>query len=726
MSLTLMSTDLYMDTSRFDEYRYLTKKNRRGIIVTKTNLRSGHPLAWGLAGLIFIAPLAGATSTAESPAASPQEWNLIGGNEYEQHFSELRQIDTNTVGKLKLKWFADMPTRDGLTGIPIVANGMVFQSGGLGRAWAHDVRTGKLLWSFDAEIKFPLPIVASWGSRVSRGLSVWGDKVLKASGDCRLFALDQKSGAKIWEVQSCDSNEYKAISGAPRVGDGKVFIGNSNSDFGIGRGYVDAYEIATGKRLWRFHTIPGDPAKGFENKAMEMASKTWGHEYWKKVGGGSAWDGITYDPRTKLVLIGVDGPSPVDPTLRGKGAGDELFTNAVVAVNAETGEYVWHYSTTPGDAWNYSATQPTVLADLTINGVKTPVVMIAPKIGFFYVLDARTGKLVNEPKPIVPVNWASRIDMKTGRPVRLPDAEYWTKGEKGAIIEPGVLGAHSWMPMSYSPLTGLVYIPVGDYPTWLFSDPANAVAQSGADQYWGLKHGRWKGSLLAWDPIRQERRWEVDTGKPYQGGILSTASNVVFQGHTDGKFVAFDAASGKQLWAFDTGSAILAAPSTVEIDGEQLVLVPIGSGTTSALGFAPLLAGSATSGPARLLAFSLNGGATLPAVAHTLEAFPKPAAPPPSATLARAGKRVWDASGCEICHGVQVIGGIGSVPDLRRINSARLSLFSEIVRGGLLKANGMPIFAETIREEDIPALKAYIIDEAWRAYRPGNSAKKRR
>lgn len=679
--------------------------------------RPGVPDVWRAAafsGLVLSANIALAAAT---PAPSDRDWNLIGGNDYEQHFSELAQINTKTVGKLGLKWYADMPTRDGLTGVTLVANGAVFQSGALGKAWANDVRTGKLLWTFDAQIQFPINIVASWGSRVSRGLTVWGDKVLKASGDCRLFAIDQRSGEKIWEVKPCDPAEYKSITGAPRVGDGKVFIGNASSDFGIGRGYVDAYEIATGKHLWRFWTMPGDPAAGFENKTMEMASKTWGKEYWKKVGGNSVWEGITYDPRTHLVLIGVDGPSPADPSLRGEGAGDELFSNAVVAVNADTGEYVWHYSTTPGDGWNFSATAPVVLADLTIAGAKTPVVMIAPKNGFFYVLDARTGKLVNQPKPLVPVNWASGIDMKTGRPVRLPDADYWTKGKQGAIVEPSVLGAHSWMPMSYSPLTGLVYIPVGDFPSWLGINPDNQVAHADADQYWGLKHGRWKGQLVAWDPVRQQKRWVVDTGHPYEGGTLATAGNLVFQGHTDGRFVAYDATSGQEVWSYDTGSAILGAPSTVEVDGEQLVLVPVGSGTTSALGFAPLMAGSATSGPPRTLAFSLGGSAQIPRVTRMVEPFAKPSMPMPDAALVKAGKEVWEGNGCEICHGIQAIGGIGSVPDLRRISPARLALFSEIVRGGLLKANGMPIFADTIREEDLPALKAFLISEAWRAYR---------
>ena len=687
-----------------------------------TLIRSQLSAGWLRIGPVAaLAALALGACSGPKPAANPppaHDWSLIGGNDYEQHFSELKQINATTVAKLGLKWYADMPTRDGLTGVPMVANGAVFQSGAMGKAWANDLRTGKQLWEFDSHIVYPVPnAVAGWGVRQSRGLTLWGDKVLKASGDCRLFALDQKTGATIWEAKPCDPAEYKGISAAPRVGDGKVFMGNANADFGIGRGWVDAYEIATGKHLWRFYTMPGDPAKGFESKTLEMASKTWGKDYWKNIGGGSAWEGITYDPRTRLVLIGTDGPSPADPTQRGKDAGDELFSHALVAVNADTGEYVWHYSFNPNDGWNWSATQPVNLADLTIDGAKVPAVLIAPKNGFFYVIDARTGKLVNEPKPIVPVNWASRIDMKTGRPVMLPDAQYWNKGPAGAVVRPGALGAHGWMPMSYSPETGLVYIPVGESSFWEAINPKALVAHVDADQYWGMKHGEWQGKLLAWDPIRQEKRWEVDTGRPYQGGTLVTSGGIVFQGHTDGTFNAYDAATGKVLWSYDAQSSILGAPSTVEIDGEQLVLVPVGTGTTSSVGFLPEIADRGKSQAPRLLAFSLGGAAKLPPPEPDVGPFLKPAGPAPTAAMARAGKAVWDANGCEVCHGVAVIGGLGSVPDIRRITPERLSLLSEIVRGGLFKATGMPIFADSISEQDLPALKAYLLDRSWDAYR---------
>jgi PQQ-dependent dehydrogenase (methanol/ethanol family) len=640
---------------------------------------------------------------------SNSEWRLIGGGSYEQHFSPLHQINDATVKQLELAWFADMPTVDGLIGVPLVADGVIYQSGALGKAWANDVRTGKLLWSYDAHIKFPMAAIPSWGSRVSRGLALWQDKVLKATGDCRLMALDRKTGAQLWEVHPCDPKDYKTITSAPRVGGGKVFIGNANADSGVGRGYVDAYDIETGRHLWRFYTIPGDPAKGFENKAMEMASKTWGPEYWKHSGGGTAWDGITFDPVTNLVYFGTDGVTPSDPKERGSSGGDELFTCAIVAVNADTGAYVWHYSTTPGDGWNYDATMPVVLADLPIGGATRHVVMTAPKNGFFYVFDARTGKLVNEPKPIVPVNWASRIDMASGRPVPLDDAKYWLKGAAGAVVSPSGEGAHSWMPMSYSPLTGLVYIPAMNNPEISAAAGTGAINDGHDPRQDKLP---FKGTLLAWDPIKEQTRWERDIGPPFEAGILSTAGNLVFQGTTAGYFNAYRADTGEKVWSFPTGSSILGAASTVEIDGTQLILVAAGSGSIVGLDtthYAP--------GPTRLLAFSLNGTAHLPASNKGRGPFPKPPAPEAGAALANEGRNIYFDSGCVYCHGLALDVGPGSVPDLRRINSATFAIFSRIVRGGLYKEAGMPLFADTIREDQLPALKAYIINEAWKNYR---------
>lgn len=653
----------------------------------------------------------------EPGASNPNaQWARIGNNEFDQHYSPLKYINDGNVKDLKLAWYADMPVRDGLVGVPLVADGVVYQSGPLGLVFANDLKTGKLLWHFDPHIKFPLGVIPSWGARLSRGLALWEDKVIRATGDCRLIAVDRKTGQKVWDVQSCDPAEH-TITAAPRVGAGKVFIGTANADDGVGRGHVDAFDAATGKHLWRFYTIPGDPAKGFENKAMEMASKTWGKEYWKKAGGGNAWEAMTYDPRTGYLIFGTDGSSPVSPLDRGDGAGDELFTTAVVAVDANTGEYVWHYTTTPGDGWNYDATMPFVLADLPIDGKPTQVVMTAPKNGFFYVFDARNGKLVNQPKPIVHINWASHIDMATGRPVQLPDAQWWRKGTEGAVAFPYGMGAHCWMPMAFSPKTGLVYIPASDAGTKYWTGRSVLVGGVDVDNYYTRDHGGpFKGVLIAWDPVKQEARWQHDIGAPYQGGTLATGGNVVFQGTTEGQFVAYKADTGEKLWSFEAGGGILGAPSTVEVDGEQIVLVPTGSGTTSAVGFAPLLGGNA-GGPPRLLAFSMHGAATLPAPKPAAGPMPQPPAPRPDPKLAMAGKAVWDGAGCELCHGVQAIGSSGgSVPDLRHIGAARLELLPQIIRGGLFTNSGMPDFRDMIKESELPALRAFILDKAWRAY----------
>jgi PQQ-dependent dehydrogenase (methanol/ethanol family) len=682
-------------------------------------MHARNPVLAALIVLIIPLGIAGCQKPAPGAAATPSaagEWRRIGNDDFDRHFSPLRSINDTNAAQLKLEWYADMPVRDGLVGVPLVADGVVYQSGPLGLVFANDLRTGKPLWTFDAGIKFPLGIIPAWGARLSRGLALWEDKVIRATGDCRLIALDRRSGTKLWEARACDPNEFKTITGAPRVGDGKVFIGNANADSGVGRGYVDAYDVNTGARLWRFFTIPGDPAAGFENAAMEKASKTWGKEYWKKVGGGSVWEAMTYDPRTDLLIFGTDGAVPLSPLDRGEGAGDELFTNAVVAVRADTGEYVWHYSTTPGDGWNYSATMPFVLSDMEVDGKSTPVVMTAPKNGFFYVFDARTGKLVNQPKAFTTVNWASHIDMTTGRPVKLPGAEWWKKGPEGAVVFPYGLGAHNWMPMAFSPDTGLVYIPAADAATRYFADPRVLVGRVDVDNYHSRDHGGpFKGKLVAWDPVTQTARWERDIGAPYQGGTLATAGNVVFQGTSEGRFVAYRADTGDVLWSFDAGAGILGAPSTVEVDGKQMILVATGSGTTSAVGFAPLIGGN-VGGPARLLAFSLEGAASLPPANVAPEPFPEPPAPRPDAKLVAAGKVVWDTSGCELCHGVRAIGGPGSVPDLRRINSARLELFPMIVRGGLFTPSGMPEFKDYVSEADLPGLQAYIVEQAWIAY----------
>lgn len=676
--------------------------------------------AWQLVCIAIL--VVGTTMTgkaaADSASAPASEWRLIGLNAEQQHFSPLKQINDKDIGDVGLAWAADIPSKDGLVGVPLVADGTVYQSGPMGRVYANDVRTGRLLWTFDAHVTVPGQLITAWGNRTNRGLALWEDKVYIGTGDCRIVAIDRKHGTKAWDVQSCDPTNSYAIPGAPRVGGGKVFTGNANGDSGANRGFVDAFDAATGKHLWRFYTIPGDPAKGFENKAMEMASKTWGKEYWKKAGGGVAWDALTYDPVLNLLYIGTDGASPFDPRLRGEGSGDELFTTSIIALNADTGAYVWHYQTTPHDAWNYDATMHIMIADLPIQGVKRRVVMQAPKNGFFYVLDAKTGALISAHN-IEPVNWASGIDLKTGRPNVLPEARWYEHAGKPTSIAPSPIGAHGWEPMSYSPLTGLVYIPAMIQPMDLTSSGDNSLVGGNLDINFYTGQGdksHFRGELIAWDPLQQRARWQHTVGLPQNGGVLSTAGNLVFQGTSSGVFNAFQADTGKRLWTYDTDSGVYAAPITVEIDGEQLLLVATGSGTASAILTYPRLGGK-TRGPSRLLAFKLGGRAVLPPSPAFVEVFPKPALARDNTELIAKGDAIWNAGGCELCHGYNAIGPEqASVPDLRKSAAVTSDKFAAIVIGGMNGSKGMPAFGDTIKAADLPALRAFIVNQAWIAY----------
>lgn len=665
-------------------------------------------------------------NSAEAQAAAPpgavedmSEWPLLGRTPDMQHNSPLAQINDDTVSKLGLAWYADIPSRDGLVGNPLVVGGVVYQSGPSGRAYANDVRTGKELWRFAPAVDFdPNSIIATWSMRYSRGLAVSGDHVYVASGDCRLFAVDRRTGKQVWETVSCDRSQIIGITGAPRVGGGKVFIGNNCGDSGATRGFVDAFDERTGQRKWRFYTVPGKPGEPYENAAMEMAAKTWGTNWYEKSHGcGSAWDAMTYDAKLNLLYIGTDGPSPWSPAARAADAGDELFTNSIIAVNADTGEYVWHYKTTPNDGWNFGATMHIMVAELPIDGSTRRVVMTAPKNGFFYVLDAGTGKFISA-NNFTPVNWASHIDQSTGRPVTLPDARYWDNKERRGVVSPGPLGAHSWHAMAYNATTGLVYLPVVVAPTLMQVDPKSPVGGMLFDMYYGLGNDpKWQayGELVAWDPVRQESRWRVKRKLSMNGGTLTTSGNLVFQGTADGRFDAHAADTGKQLWSYDVGGSVQAAPTTVEIDGEQVILVAAGNAGAANVGtyLARVTSTPQTRTQARLLAFKLNGGATLPKA--DLVPIAQPPRPRPSAAVAERGGALYERSYCVDCHGLGAESAGGVIPDLRRAGAGTHDQFNQIVIGGLLKASGMPMFSH-LSADEAQAIQAYILEQAWRAY----------
>jgi quinohemoprotein ethanol dehydrogenase len=664
-----------------------------------------------------------ALAASQAPAAANTEWRLIGANAGEQHFSELDQINESNIKDLGIAWFADMPTPDGMVGTPLVADGTIYQSGSHSIVYANDARTGKLLWSYDPRAH-GTGVMAAVGVQMNRGLALWEDLVIVGTGDCRLLAVDRTRGTKKWEVQVCDNDPDLMITAPPRVGAGKVFTGNANGDLGTRRGYVDAYDARTGKHLWRFYTVPGDPAKGFESPALKMAAATWGKEWWKRAAGGSVWEAINYDPTLNMLYIGVGSPSPFNPKERGADRGDELFTNSIVALNADTGEYVWHYQTTPNDAWDLEPVMHMVTADIPIDGQRRHVLMQAPKNGFFYVLDAKTGKLLSA-NNFVPVNWASRIDMKSGRPVELPGPRYYDAPDGQAVVQPGIYGAHSYPPMSFSPKTGLAYIPAMEMKA-LFKITRDRGVLGGDvrfDQYYDLEHDR--GRLIAWDPVSQQARWSVDLPTIWNGGVMSTAGNLVFQGTASGEFRVYRATDGKLLWSKFMGSGVMAPASTVMLDGTQYIILPIGNGAAAITPRSlPKLVGAAKQpfGPARLVALKLNGHVEMSAPAVTLPPFEKPPRPRPDPVLARRGDDLFELAGCDICHGKNVEAqSHGSVPDLRRLPESIHAILPQIVLGGQLSSAGMPSFKGQLSETDLKAIQAYILDRAWAAYDSQNA-----
>ena len=647
---------------------------------------------------------------------------MLRGNGYtQQHFSALEKINTQNAQNLGLAWYADLPILDGLTGNPLVADGLVYQSGPLGVVFAHDLPTGKLRWRYNAELEWGENILTWWALRNHRGLAMWEDKVIFATGDCRLHALNRFTGELVWRTQSCDPAKDYTITAAPTVGNGMVFTGNACQDYGTNRGFVDALDVDTGERRWRFYTVPGEPPEGgYSDPIMEMASMTWGSgEWWKKsFGCGSVWEGINYDDKTNLVFIGTGGPSPFNPTLRAEDAGDELFTNSIVALDADKGQYVWHYTVTPGDAWNYEAANQMITADLSINGVERRVLMAAPKNGFFYVLDAETGEFISA-NNYVPVNWASKIDPDTGRPVFLDtDEAKWWLNEDGAEVYPSPMGARSWQSISYSPKTGLVYIPAISLSARLKVEPLMGVGGVSIDFYIARK-GEAKyeayGALIAWDPITQTERWSVRRQLPLNGGVISTAGELVFQATGDGKFEAYNAANGTKVWSMDIGATANAAPTTVEVDGEQIVLLPAGNGGSGGLATMPELGTLAsTRAPSRLLAFKLNGDVELPPT-QVVE-ISKPQLPKQPEDLAEHGGILSEIYLCDSCHGRRGVSINGAVTDLRNSKMVPyLDALRVVVKDGALTAKGMPKFPE-ITDDELIAIQAYITNGAWHYY----------
>ena len=662
--------------------------------------------------------LIAAASLSAASAPRSTDWELLGNSPDMQHHSDLTAINTGNVANLGLAWAVDLPTQTGLVGNPLIKDGIVFQSGPGGAIFANDVRTGQQLWTYLAEPKIEgASLAALISHQTSRGLALYGANVIVATGDCRLIAVNQKTGKRAWEVQSCNPKEMYGITGAPRVGGGMVFIGNSCMDTGMSRGFVEAFDAVTGQRKWRFYTSPGDPAKPQEDAVQEMAAKTWGSDWWGKAHGcASVWDALTYDEKLDQLIIGTGGPAPWPVNQRAADAGDELFTNSIVALDAKTGAYKWHFKQVPHDGWNYEASMGIMIADLPIDGKDRHVVLSVPKNGFTYVLDAATGKFISG-KNYVDVNWTKGLDAN-GRPIPEPATMYWQNADQKAIMMPSTMGSHGWEALAFDPSTRLLYIPSMTIPTEI------GMAKKGhngiyMDFYAGDAPGapvKPYSEIVAWDPVTQTGKWRTRGVMPVNGGLLHTAGGLVFEGTADGKFEAYDAANGKLLWSARVGGAIRAAPSTVMLNGEQYIIVPTGNGAASSTAsyVSRYTSTPEARTPPRLLAFKLGGKAKYPAFAK-FEPTPLPPQPRPSADLAHDGYKVFKANACSACHGAGGAAVGVRPPNLNKMPPPDLATLRMVVKDGALAPNGMPGFKD-LSDTELEALYAYIISEAWNAY----------
>lgn len=665
-----------------------------------------------LGALALSAGVASCTGGASGDApVLGEDWYTYGGDDRELHYSPLDQINAGNTGELGLSWFHDIDAHDAYT-TPIVVDGVLYYAAGMSVLTALDAVTGEQLWSYDPDVASqPGAKISQRAGWAVRGITYSDGKVFVATREGRLIAVDAKSGKPVWSVQTLDQAENGYITGVPYIAGDNVVIGFGGADYDVVRGYVTAYNIKTGKKAWRFFTVPGNPADGFENKAMEMAAKTWTGEWWKFGGGGTVWHAMAYDAKYDRIYIGTGNGLPWNQKIRSPDGGDNLFLASVVALDAKTGEYVWHYQTNPGDSWDFNDAMDIELTQLTIDGKPRDVILHAPKNGFYYVLDRATGKLLSAEK-FGPVNWADKIDMKTGRPVENPAARY---DGKPFLLYPFPYGAHGVQAMSHSLQTNLTYIPVMEGGRW-HADPANIKdwkMNPGMRINAGLgpvppefKTPPAKGKLIAWDPVAQKQVWEQPEPDMFGGGVLSTAGNLVLQGQVSGEFVAYTADKGQKIWTFDAQNAILGSPISYSVKGKQYIAV-ISS-----------FRSSYPSDPKwdyrqqrrRVLVFALGGKVKLPPfkqVEVEIQDDPKFVI---DADKAAIGAGVYNTT-CVVCHGVGMMAG-GAAPDLR---SSTVPLdadtFKQVVHDGILMSRGMGAF-EDLSDEQLEGLRHYIRQRA--------------
>ena len=652
-------------------------------------------------------------------ASEPENWLVNGGTLNGEHYSALDQINLDTIADLRPAWSFDFDTTRSQEAEPIVVDGVMYVTTSWSKVYAINAATGEQIWFYDPQVPGETGYMACCDV-VNRGAAVYKGRVYVAALDGRLIALDAATGREAWSTMTVPEDGNYTITGAPRVVKDLVIIGNAGGDFGV-RGFVSAYRADTGELAWRFYLAPGDPAAGPDNAASDnvmesLIRPTWSGEYWRYGGGANAWNAIVYDSELDQIYIGTGNGSPWNPAYRTNGEGDNLFICSIVALDPDTGEYIWHYQQNPQEAWDYNSVMPIILADLTIDGRERKVLMQAPKNGFFYVIDRTNGRVISAGQ-LTETTWASSINLETGRPVEHPNARY-TNGPFTA--RPGTAGAHNWHPMAYSPRTGLVYLTVRESETTFRQDPNYTRRDDGVFNAGNLRQTAFHDTfLMAWDPVRQREAWRAPVGG---GGVLATAGGLVFQGRGQviGEFVAFRADTGEQVWSHNTPNGIVAGAVTYSIGGEQYIAISTGAG-----------GGGMTGGtdarerqPGRVVAFKLNGTATLPP-----EPGPAPPANPSSERWTSAqvtrGEGVY-AQYCARCHGMRA-GSSNVIPDLRRSSAVTDGgLWSSIVMDGMLAANGMIGFREHLSAEEAGAVRGYVSSQARTLQRDEASAARSR
>ncbi|MEL7546905.1 MAG: PQQ-dependent dehydrogenase, methanol/ethanol family [Pseudomonadota bacterium] len=660
-------------------------------------------------------------------AATPDVWLSYGGTYDEQRHSGLDSVNLENVSELGVTWTYDLATARGVESTPIVIDGVMYVTSSWSVVYALDAITGEELWVYDPGVDRAVGSNACCDV-VNRGVAVWDGKIYVGVIDGRLEALDAETGELVWSTVTVDQSRPYTITGAPRVVDGKVFIGNGGAELGV-RGYLSAYSADTGDMIWRFYTAP-NPNKEADGAASDavfqsVANASWGDEgAWVEAGGGgTVWDSIIYDTANDAIIFGVGNGSPWNQTLRDPSGLDNLFLSSIVSVDADTGEYRWHFQTTPGDNWDYTATQTLIIANLPLgeNGDDRRVVMQAPKNGYFYVLDATTGEFI-QGNNYVPQNWTTGLD-ENGRPIETPEARYQ---DVAFLQTPGPLGGHNWHPMAFNPNTGFAYIPAQEIPQAYKTDPRfsedptkwNTGADFSADvpqlipgDVIAFLRSGLKGRLIAWDVVGNEPAWTVEHEGPWNGGVLSTEGGLVFQGKLNGDFVAYDAATGEALWTYDVKSGAASGPGTYEIDGQQYVTITTGWGSAYAL--AAGFAFEDKLGPAvgKVVTFKLGSDGEIEAPDLPL-IDTTPQAEPFGTELVLADGLVHYARNCAVCHGPFGISS-GVLPDLRWSSyTATPEAWKAAVLDGLLQSNGMVSFADVLSEEDAEAIRAYVVQQA--------------